>query len=99
MKPILEGIEVLPPVRVIDHDLTVDHVSLLRERQLREVPREGPAAPRLQVGVAPVDECNRAEAVVFGLVRPLFADWERGRGRASCGSSGGFRGSAKVASD
>jgi len=56
-----------------DHDLAVEHVAARGKRELGEVARQRLAGARLHVHVLAVDEHDRAEAVVLGLVRPAVA--------------------------
>ena len=87
-------VEVLPALLVEQHDLAVEHVAALGERELGEVARHRLAAARLQEDLAAVDERERAEAVPLGLVDPAVAERERLAGRASCGRTGGLSGRA-----
>ena len=75
--PLAERVEVLAALVVEQHDLAVEHVAALGERQLGEVARHRLAAARLQVDLAAVDEGERAEAVPLGLVDPAVAERER----------------------
>ena len=76
MDAALQGVELDVAVRVADHQLAVEHVAPWRELELREVAAEGLAAAGLDVGVGPVGEDDRAEAVELLLVCPLLAHRE-----------------------
>ena len=58
----------------VDHDLAVEHVAAGGEVQLREIALEWLGPARLQQQLFAIDERERAEAVVLGLVGPLLAD-------------------------
>ena len=66
-------VEHLAAVVVEDDQLAVDHVAALGQHQLGEVAQQRLAAAGLQVDLVAVDEGERAEAVVLGLVGPLLA--------------------------
>ena len=77
MDALLQQPELLPALRARDDDLAIEHVAAGREAQLREVAGQGAAVARLELGVVAVDERDRAEAVVLGLVGPAFAIGQR----------------------
>ena len=59
-------------------DLAVEDIAPGREDQLGEVAAQRLAVARLQVGLVAVDEGDRAEAVVLGLVGPAVAFGQSG---------------------
>ena len=65
------------PCVVEQHDLAVEHVAPLGERQLGEVAGQRLAVARLQVDLVAVDERERAEAVPLRLVDPAVALGQR----------------------
>src|SRR5580704_4581927 len=80
MDAVLQGIEVLPALGIVDHDLAVDDVAARWESELGEVASKRLAAPRLDHLRLAVDEHDRPEAVVLGLIGPLLADRQTGAG-------------------
>ena len=75
MDALLKRGEVLAALgATVDHDLPVDHVPAGRESELGKVASERLSAPRLHNDVGGIDEHDRAEAVVLGLVGPLLPD-------------------------
>ncbi len=72
VQAVLEGVEDLDPVLAEDQQLAVDDVAALREDELGKVARQRAAASRLQEELAVVDEGERPEAVVLGLIGPAL---------------------------
>ena len=92
-----ERVEVLPAVRVEQHDLAVEHVAARREAELGEVARERPPVARLQVTSSPSTKAMARKPSHLGSytqpgpVGSALADL------ASWGGSGGDRGRAMAA--
>src|SRR5207253_8502228 len=76
---LLQRPEVLLALEVPDDDLAIEDVTARHELELGEIAPQGPARPRLQLDLAIVHECQRAEPVVLRLIAPLRA---LGEGRA-----------------
>jgi hypothetical protein len=74
---LLQRLEVRPAPVALDDDLAVQHEPAARQRELREVAGERPAAAGLDQDAVPVDEHDGPEAVELRLVRPVLADGER----------------------
>ena len=93
MDAALQGVEFDVALGVADDQLAVEHVTPQREAQLGEVAGEVFPSARLDVGLAAVDEDDRAEAVELLLVGPLLAFGGSAlRVSASCGLIGGTSG-------
>ena len=70
MDALAQQLELLVAALAGDDELAVEHVAAGDEPDLGEVARHRLAVARLQVGLAAVDEGDRAEAVPLGLVGP-----------------------------
>ena len=96
MDALLQRVEVLAAGGVLDHDLAVEHVAAGRELELREITLERLAAAGLDLQLLAVDEHDRAEAVVLGLICPLLASRQLGASSRQLGLDRWLQGRHRV---